>query len=228
MNVLNTAQSLEIRGLTDSGQKSDTQSKSKSTTNTSSSTPSGKRPAAASSPPVAAPNHHHGESHSTAAAPPRKRAKAVPAVSVAPSVPSLQVMPISQPMVKVKAEEVDLHGNVNEEDDVIQMGAADDNDWNTSGGGGSGGPGGSRAGADSSGGGGAGSETALTVGPGGVVGESDYDEDYGGGESGTVATGYEEMGYEGDDYYTEEGIMQIGEGDDRVSTLHIFPHAPLG
>lgn len=235
VNVLNTAQSLEIRGLTDSGQKSDTQAKSKSS---SSSTGVGKRPAAASSPAsnIASSNHHHhleSQSNAAAAPPPRKRTKAVSSTpTVVPSVPGLHVTPSSssslqQSLVKVKAEEVDLHDVDDDTDnaaanDVIQMGSTDNN-WNVVGSGGGIGPGGSRGGAGitdpASGGSGSGSEAALlAVGAGGGVGGSDYDEDYGGGDAsgaGTVATGYEEMGYEGDDYYSEEGMMQIGEGDDR-------------
>lgn len=208
VNVLNTAQSLEIRGLTDSGQKSDPPSKSKSSTTSSSTAAGGKRPAAASSPPAAAAassNHHHTESHATAAAPARKRAK------VAPAAPAVQ-----QHQVKVKAEELDLR---DEEDDVIQLDSTSaDNDWNAVGGAGGSGV----VKTDSSSGGGVlpAAVAAVRATGGGVVvddsGDPDYDDqDYGGGDSGTVATGYEEMGYEGEDYYTEDGMMQMGEGDDR-------------
>lgn len=225
VNVLNTAQSLEIRGLTDSGQKSDqpTKSKSSSALGSSSLTSSGsKRPAAVTSPPLtsSSSSNHHTESHhvTAAAAPARKRPK-----------PSSSG---GQPLVKVKAEEVDLRDD--DPDDVIQMGvgggsaaaaaarvaAPDNNDWTALGAGGS------------SGGGGAGGtdHTTAVVRPEAVGadtgggGDPDYggddDDDYGGG---TVATGYEEMGYEGDDYYTEEGVMQMGEGDDRRSRGYMYP-----
>ena len=50
-----------------------------------------------------------------------------------------------------------------------------------------------------------------------------YTEPSGGYHSNTVATGYEEMGYDegGEEYYGEDGMVNIegGEGDDRVSTF---------
>ena len=148
VNVLNAAQSLEIKGLTDSGQK----------TESSHSKPDPPRPAKRPSPGPAP----HIEN------PVRKRPRPEP----------------TQPIISAPPPTAEV--NVKEEQEVIAI--PSDTEWVEPGGG--------------------------TV--------SGYNEEEEGVYNSTVATGYEEMGYEGEEYYNEEGMMNMGEGDDRVSTLRIF------
>ncbi|XP_023332190.1 modifier of mdg4 isoform X19 [Eurytemora carolleeae] len=142
VNVLNAAQSLEIKGLTDSGQK----------TESSHSKPDPPRPVKRPSP---GPAPHIENSV-------RKRPRPEP----------------TQPIISAPPPTAEV--NVKEEQEVIAI--PSDTEWVEPGGG--------------------------TV--------SGYNEEEEGVYNSTVATGYEEMGYEGEEYYNEEGMMNMGEGDDRV------------
>ncbi|XP_023332184.1 zinc finger and BTB domain-containing protein 45 isoform X14 [Eurytemora carolleeae] len=141
VNVLNAAQSLEIKGLTDSGQK----------TESSHSKPDPPRPVKRPSP---GPAPHIENSV-------RKRPRPEP----------------TQPIISAPPPTAEV--NVKEEQEVIAI--PSDTEWVEPGGG--------------------------TV--------SGYNEEEEGVYNSTVATGYEEMGYEGEEYYNEEGMMNMGEGDDR-------------
>ncbi|XP_023332176.1 zinc finger and BTB domain-containing protein 17 isoform X8 [Eurytemora carolleeae] len=143
VNVLNAAQSLEIKGLTDSGQK----------TESSHSKPDPPRPVKRPSP---GPAPHIENSV-------RKRPRPEP----------------TQPIISAPPPTAEV--NVKEEQEVIAI--PSDTEWVEPGGG--------------------------TV--------SGYNEEEEGVYNSTVATGYEEMGYEGEEYYNEEGMMNMGEGDDRVT-----------
>ncbi|XP_023332177.1 protein tramtrack, beta isoform isoform X9 [Eurytemora carolleeae] len=142
VNVLNAAQSLEIKGLTDSGQK----------TESSHSKPDPPRPVKRPSP---GPAPHIENSV-------RKRPRPEP----------------TQPIISAPPPTAEV--NVKEEQEVIAI--PSDTEWVEPGGG--------------------------TV--------SGYNEEEEGVYNSTVATGYEEMGYEGEEYYNEEGMMNMGEGDDRL------------
>ncbi|XP_023332179.1 zinc finger and BTB domain-containing protein 14 isoform X10 [Eurytemora carolleeae] len=142
VNVLNAAQSLEIKGLTDSGQK----------TESSHSKPDPPRPVKRPSP---GPAPHIENSV-------RKRPRPEP----------------TQPIISAPPPTAEV--NVKEEQEVIAI--PSDTEWVEPGGG--------------------------TV--------SGYNEEEEGVYNSTVATGYEEMGYEGEEYYNEEGMMNMGEGDDRM------------
>ncbi|XP_023332175.1 protein tramtrack, beta isoform isoform X7 [Eurytemora carolleeae] len=144
VNVLNAAQSLEIKGLTDSGQK----------TESSHSKPDPPRPVKRPSP---GPAPHIENSV-------RKRPRPEP----------------TQPIISAPPPTAEV--NVKEEQEVIAI--PSDTEWVEPGGG--------------------------TV--------SGYNEEEEGVYNSTVATGYEEMGYEGEEYYNEEGMMNMGEGDDRDSS----------
>ena len=161
MNVLNAAQSLEIKGLTDNGQSSESNK-----ANAKADKPSNKR---LSPTPISEP---------ILAPPVRKRPK--PALVVDPS-PSVITPVTPRPAVV----------NVKEEQEVIPVpDEPEEGPWNEE------------------------------VDGDAVTG---YTEETG-GYSNTVATGYEEMGYEGEEYYGEDGMvnMEGGEGDDRVSTFYHF------
>ncbi|XP_023332172.1 zinc finger and BTB domain-containing protein 17 isoform X4 [Eurytemora carolleeae] len=145
VNVLNAAQSLEIKGLTDSGQK----------TESSHSKPDPPRPVKRPSP---GPAPHIENSV-------RKRPRPEP----------------TQPIISAPPPTAEV--NVKEEQEVIAI--PSDTEWVEPGGG--------------------------TV--------SGYNEEEEGVYNSTVATGYEEMGYEGEEYYNEEGMMNMGEGDDRVECI---------
>ena len=157
MNVLNAAQSLEVKGLTDNGQKSEP------------------KPAKPEVPRVAAKR----PSPAPVAVEPPKRPK--PAM-VKPAPPPVVIAPPppAPPLVKEEQQEVI----------PITEESVESVEWEEG-------------------------EAAPEVydGEGGYAGEGNY-------AGGTVATGYEEMGgYEGEEYYGDEGVMAVGEGDDRVSTF---------
>jgi len=153
VNVLNAAQSLEVKGLTDNGQKSEP------------------KPAKPEVPRVAAKR----PSPAPVAVEPPKRPK--PAM-VKPAPPPVVIAPPppAPPLVKEEQQEVI----------PITEESVESVEWEEG-------------------------EAAPEVydGEGGYAGEGNY-------AGGTVATGYEEMGgYEGEEYYGDEGVMAVGEGDDR-------------
>ena len=190
--MLNAAQSLEVKGLTDNGQKSSEN--------------------APTPPPPPKPAKPEGVSRLSH---PTKRPSPTPNVHTEPSKRPKPIVlkPVSQPIAiapapppappAVKEEQP-------EPQEVIPLNEEGQN-WETGG----------------EGGGGAGGGEVS------AYGQDDYNDDggYGGGDGGTVATGYEEIGgYEGgEEYYGDgEGVIAVGEGDDRVSTLCLIVNYKLG
>jgi len=196
VNVLNAAQSLEIKGLTDSSQKNDTTQPTSGSGNSGNGSNGGSSSNTSSS---KSDSHHRSSSSHKRPSPSPSNVAGTGSGSIHSDTPPRKR---SKPPLHhdTTGNTAAMAVNVKEEhQEVIPV---TDNDWpdqDTGGGGGGGGTAGSGTVA--------GSDGTLT-GYNDGQDASDY--------ASTVATGYEEMGYEGDEYYSEEGMVNLGEGDDRV------------
>lgn len=195
VNVLNAAQSLEIKGLTDSSQKNDTTQPTSGSGNSGNGSNGGSSSNTSSS---KSDSHHRSSSSHKRPSPSPSNVAGTGSGSIHSDTPPRKR---SKPPLHhdTTGNTAAMAVNVKEEhQEVIPV---TDNDWpdqDTGGGGGGGGTAGSGTVA--------GSDGTLT-GYNDGQDASDY--------ASTVATGYEEMGYEGDEYYSEEGMVNLGEGDDR-------------
>lgn len=198
VNVLNAAQSLEIKGLTDSSQKNDTTQPTSGSGNSGNGSNGGSSSNTSSS---KSDSHHRSSSSHKRPSPSPSNVAGTGSGSIHSDTPPRKR---SKPPLHhdTTGNTAAMAVNVKEEhQEVIPV---TDNDWpdqDTGGGGGGGGTAGSGTVA--------GSDGTLT-GYNDGQDASDY--------ASTVATGYEEMGYEGDEYYSEEGMVNLGEGDDREAT----------
>jgi len=199
VNVLNAAQSLEIKGLTDSSQKNDTTQPTSGSGNSGNGSNGGSSSNTSSS---KSDSHHRSSSSHKRPSPSPSNVAGTGSGSIHSDTPPRKR---SKPPLHhdTTGNTAAMAVNVKEEhQEVIPV---TDNDWpdqDTGGGGGGGGTAGSGTVA--------GSDGTLT-GYNDGQDASDY--------ASTVATGYEEMGYEGDEYYSEEGMVNLGEGDDRVCSV---------